>query len=458
MSVPTPSAGLNMGNSEKNSLNSALLRLLASAGMNGVLDFAPADSIDGVFGALTVNGVNIGGAAASIGTFNTTPVAAGLDLTSTVLSLHAADGTHAGGVSAAAQTFGGAKTFSNGVLTNTVGAASASSLSIFGAPTDASNAIGTIVGSSTALANTAAKLLQIKNNTSEKAYLGFDGSLALTGPSGVDAISIPTNTKINLSGVGGSGATILWDTAFVQLNKGLTVQSQVQLTTTAGNALMKGINGANIYIQGAKADGASSIAVTLDNSVTLANASAKLLSIQNNTVEKAYVDLNGSMLLGGTGLAATPNLKNSSGDFVISSAPGTDIIFVNSDSSERARIKSGSQGVLSQNGYAQASAGWAVSSAGRQTQAFTDASGTPGDAAINTPTGKVAIAISASSLVVTSSILTASSLIFAQIVGGAFNATLTSLETNNNGDGTFTIRGNASASTSAVNVIFWIIN
>lgn len=53
------------------------------------------------------------GAALSVGAFSATPTAEGLNITSNVLAMTAADGTHPGGVSIAAQTFAGIKTFSS---------------------------------------------------------------------------------------------------------------------------------------------------------------------------------------------------------------------------------------------------------------------------------------------------------------------------------------------------------
>jgi hypothetical protein len=56
-------------------------------------------------------------------------------------------------------------------------------------------------------------------------------------------------------------------------------------------------------IKGAIADGASAVAVILDNVGALANAAAKLLSIRNNGVEKLYVDKDGAIFPGASATA-----------------------------------------------------------------------------------------------------------------------------------------------------------
>lgn len=62
-----------------------------------------------------------------------------------------------------------------------------------------------------------------------------------------------------------------------------------------GAAVWSTLTAASAIVRGTVADGASAIGVVLDNGVTLANAAAKLVSIQNNGVEKANVDLLGNV-------------------------------------------------------------------------------------------------------------------------------------------------------------------
>jgi hypothetical protein len=60
------------------------------------------------------------------------------------------------------------------------------------------------------------------------------------------------------------------------------------------------VAGASLSLSGQVADGAAAVGVVLDNSVTLANATAKLLSVRNNTAEKFSVDRNGNVVSSGT--------------------------------------------------------------------------------------------------------------------------------------------------------------
>jgi hypothetical protein len=85
----------------------------------------------------------------------------------------------------------------------------------------------------------------------------------------------------------------------------------------------------------------------------------------------------------------------------------------------------------------------------------TDASGTPGAATINKPSGTVSIAIGAASVTVTNSLVTASSRVFATLQFG--DATLTTILRVVPGSGSFVITGNANA-TAATKVAFFVIN
>lgn len=88
---------------------------------------------------------------------------------------------------------------------------------------------------------------------------------------------------------------------------------------------------------------------------------------------------------------------------------------------------------------------------------FTDSSGTPGNVTNNSPRGRVAIAIGASTVVVTNNTVTATSTVLAVINQAATDATLTQILRVNAGAGTFTIVGNANA-TAAVVVDYVVVN
>lgn len=85
----------------------------------------------------------------------------------------------------------------------------------------------------------------------------------------------------------------------------------------------------------------------------------------------------------------------------------------------------------------------------------TDSSGTPGAATINKPSGKVAIAIGQSSVVVTNSLVTAASTVIATLQ--FVDATLTQILSVVPGSGSFTITGNATA-TASTKIAFLVVN
>lgn len=85
----------------------------------------------------------------------------------------------------------------------------------------------------------------------------------------------------------------------------------------------------------------------------------------------------------------------------------------------------------------------------------TDSSGTPGAATINKPSGKVAIAIGQSSVVVTNSLVTAASTVLAVLQ--FVDATATQILSVVPGSGSFTITANANA-TAATKVAFLVVN
>lgn len=86
---------------------------------------------------------------------------------------------------------------------------------------------------------------------------------------------------------------------------------------------------------------------------------------------------------------------------------------------------------------------------------MTDASGTPGAATINKPTGKVAVAIGASSVVVTNNLVTANSIVVPVLE--FIDATFTQILSCVPGAGSFTITGNANA-TAATKISFVVYN
>jgi hypothetical protein len=130
-----------------------------------------------------------------------------------------------------------------------------------GGAADGGSAVGTVLDNSVTLANSSAKLVSIRNNTVEKASIDKDGGAAFAG-----TVAAPT----------------FWSAQ----------------------------GGLGLSVKGRAADGASAVGVVLDNSNSLADAGAKLVSIRNNTVEKAYFDKDGKLFVAGTQVAPAPVLTD----------------------------------------------------------------------------------------------------------------------------------------------------
>lgn len=86
---------------------------------------------------------------------------------------------------------------------------------------------------------------------------------------------------------------------------------------------------------------------------------------------------------------------------------------------------------------------------------YTDSSGTPGNVTINTPRGRAAFAIAGTKVVVTNSLVSATSSIHLQMIGA--DVTLTNLLRVVPAAGSFTVTGNAGA-TAATSFDFLVIN
>lgn len=85
-----------------------------AAGATGTTGGTGSNGSAGSAGSTGVTGAT--GAIGSIGTFNNTSTANGLDVTGSVLTLHAADGTNPGALTTAAQNIAGAKTFTSTII------------------------------------------------------------------------------------------------------------------------------------------------------------------------------------------------------------------------------------------------------------------------------------------------------------------------------------------------------
>lgn len=224
----------------------------------------------------TSSGTNTGDLtlAAALGS---SPNAAGLSLSGQVLTAQPADATRPGMVTAGAQTFGGAKTFGGGLVSDSLVASGTATLVLTGAPTDGASAIGATLGSTTALANSAAKPARFLNGT-EKAYLEPNGCFTVTGATaGQTAIRIPLGAVLNfgpdsngifLRGVTGGPIDTGTDfraAGYVRAGQGFLLDFQ-DTSGTPGNASVTNRSAGRSAI----ASGAS--AMTLTNNLVTANS------------------------------------------------------------------------------------------------------------------------------------------------------------------------------------------
>jgi len=162
-----------------------------------------------------------------------------------------------------------------------------------GAPTDGATAIGTLVGSSTTLADPASKLLSVKNNAAEKFYIDKDGQLIVTGTSGITV-----------------GACTWTDTGVQSTFSHRTTNSEYWQAPlfygTGSGVTLEAANTVKLSADGA--DGAAAVAVVSDSSSAWVDAGAKLHSFRNHAVEKASISVDGALSLnsnGGTQPAAS---------------------------------------------------------------------------------------------------------------------------------------------------------
>jgi hypothetical protein len=114
---------------------------------------------------------------------------------------------------------------------------------------------------------------------------------------------------------------------------------QVAKATASGlSALAYGpLTATSAILRGAVADGVSAVGTILDNSVSLANAAAKLLSVRNGGVEKFYLDTDGGVHVGGGGgqVYATGfrSLQNAQASIIGSPVDGVSAVGVANDTS-----------------------------------------------------------------------------------------------------------------------------
>src|ERR1035437_3909574 len=173
----------------------------------------------------------------------------------------------------------GSVTATGGVLTNTVSAATASSVSVMGAPVDASNAVGVLVGSSTALANAGAKLFVVKNAGTEKFSISATGAvngLSTNGAVVISTLATPVNAAFSTATTGGSltAATYYYLVAALDATGTTLASTETSQVVPAGTntntvtvnwGLVPGATGYKVY---GRTTGAETLAATIASGST----------------------------------------------------------------------------------------------------------------------------------------------------------------------------------------------
>jgi polygalacturonase len=95
----------------------------------------------------------------------------------------------------------------------------------------------------------------------------------------------------NVTVVSNAGTTLVVSATIAASGPGTTITYTAPVFKTFGP--ITAVAGSSGLLQGSVADSGSAVANIVDNSVTLATSGAKLLSVRNNTVEKAFVRYDG---------------------------------------------------------------------------------------------------------------------------------------------------------------------
>ncbi len=207
--------------------------------------------------------------------------------------------------------------FSSGSLyINYILALSGNTLNLTGSMADGGTAVGVKLGSSVDLTVAGSKIASfVDNNTTEKSAIGLNGEI-----------------------MAGAGTALLPSLSFLgDPNSGMYTYASDTLGFAVGGTAVGVWDGSTIYVpavhplattaltlKGRVADGGTAVGVILDNTTSLTTAGAKLVSIKNATVEKAYIDKDGNAYLPGlnvSGLTASLAVYTDGSKNLTSTAP-----------------------------------------------------------------------------------------------------------------------------------------
>jgi hypothetical protein len=208
-----------------------------------------------------------------------------------------ANGADVVAVTAAGVAVTGEVTASTSLKSDLFTTSTTTSAMVCGSDADDASAVGVILDNGTAsaqpfpLTNAAARLVSVRNNGTDKLSVDKDG----------DIIAPAAGASLVLHGTAANGASavgVVLDNATTLSTAGAKIASFTnngtdKLSVDPDGDIIAPAAGASLVLHGTVADGASAVGVVVDNSVSLADATAKIASFTNAGTEKAYIDKDG---------------------------------------------------------------------------------------------------------------------------------------------------------------------
>lgn len=324
-------------------------------------------------------------------------------------------------------------------------------LALKGIQTDGAAAVGVAFDTNQPYTVAGSKLISVRNNGVEKVYVdGATGAIVQSSAgSGVESIIVPQASRLSLSGP--AGARYLYaDSTYVRSDSPIKTSGNVEAagiiapqftgtSTTVANIYSSPINSTS-----------TSVAHQFQTVNSQAVAGSKLMTVANNFTEKWAIDKDGVTL--------TPEVKaNNSGTLTLRGAQAagsasTDVVVDTSATRTAAKLFS-----VRNNGsekyYVDING-----NVGLGNLSIFTAAGASGNVTVNARNGTAIIPVGATSVVVTNSlVLGANATIWACISDTTANGTLTNVHRISAAAGSFTLYGNAAATTAVVNVKWSIL-
>jgi hypothetical protein len=168
----------------------------------------------------------------------------GATITNGVLNLAPANATNAGIVTATAQTFGGVKTFSDGIVGDVIGnvTGNASTATIATSATIATNVSGTVAIANGGTGSTIQNFVDLTTDQTVAGLKTFSASPVLSTANTSEALFTDTNKNIVSNAITGNGNVVM-STSPTLVTPALGTPSAAILTNATGLPLTTGVTG-----------------------------------------------------------------------------------------------------------------------------------------------------------------------------------------------------------------------